>query len=319
VEDPYGLAVGLMFVMVYAINRFNTPATNRWSTTSLRYHSSLVLYVSTSFVLLFFIAQLVQMSPELVGISLPSAAKQALRNAVVGGTPAEGFSYFLFSALCLTILLSKVPGLRAVDGATMQVFQKFGAIPYQLDRLSKDLSNADFRLPERHVAAFEAAARRHGLDAERFREAFGPSLEAVWVQAFSLYASLKEFEQEPRCARLFDDFQKRWRTLERRLERFNDEAIGILRVDASKISGDADPPDGAVETALDAYRDLLETEAWAPTEGRDYPLWSYLFGGGTLGFIIGYFVPAWYRADNGIDPEQDGAVEGRFVAKPADV
>jgi hypothetical protein len=165
-HDPYGLLFGMLFVLVYAYDRFNTPPTNRSSTTWLRYRTSAFLYLAASLVLFLFLAKVLEFSPKSVSSVLPEPIVELLKEPTENGTNGLRFSYYLLSTLCLTILLAKAPGLRQVDDFIRACFQRCGAIPFQVDRLSGDLRDANFTLPDEQRAGVMADLGSNGLKVE---------------------------------------------------------------------------------------------------------------------------------------------------------
>src|SRR5438552_15934028 len=100
-HQTFDLIVGAAFVLIYASQRFNTPSTNRSSTTAGRYYLGVLLYCLVG---LIFYGIMVH-APYLViffaqghPVDVPSAAKELSSPLVV--------------ALLLTVALAKVPLLN---------------------------------------------------------------------------------------------------------------------------------------------------------------------------------------------------------------
>src|SRR6185295_12001665 len=92
------LVLGAVFVLFYAGTRFNTPSTNRSSTTAGRYFVGLFLYC------------LVGICFYVTLVAFPHLLDFALFGHQMGSdTPTSKISLPLFVALLLTVLLPKIP------------------------------------------------------------------------------------------------------------------------------------------------------------------------------------------------------------------
>ena len=91
------LLLGAVFVLFYAGTRFNTPSTNRSSTTAGRYFVGLFLYC------------LVGICFYVTLVAFPNFLDFALFGQQMGGdAPTSSISLPLFVALLLTVLLPKI-------------------------------------------------------------------------------------------------------------------------------------------------------------------------------------------------------------------
>ena len=120
--------VGAVFVLFHSASRFNTPSTNRSSTTFGRYSLALGLYCVAA---LATYALLVN-SPYLVTF-------------LANGTPGELPGYLkkelsnpLVMALLMTVLLAKLPVLSGVDQWILLQLQGMAAIPHEVRRISAE-------------------------------------------------------------------------------------------------------------------------------------------------------------------------------------
>jgi hypothetical protein len=125
--------LGAAFVLWFAAQRFNTPRTNRSSTTAVRYYTAAIFYC------LFGLA----LYSMLVGF--PDLLRQALAAAGTVIPPwTQQLSSPLLVALLLTVLLPTLPVLGAVDDWIRKTFQGMASIPLEAQLLSAQLQRARF-------------------------------------------------------------------------------------------------------------------------------------------------------------------------------
>ena len=133
--------IGGLFVLMYASHRFNTPTTNRSTTTWLRYHMAAKSYWLVGLALFILLAihqpfqAILKHSVSLLGLD-PQASELAGR-----------LSPPLLAALFLTVLLPRVPYLADVDEWIRRWLQKVAAIPFEARRVSAELRKGTFTVP----------------------------------------------------------------------------------------------------------------------------------------------------------------------------
>ena len=232
-QDPYGLFFGVLFVLVYAYDRFNTPSTNRSSTTWVRYRTSAFLYLASSLLLFLFLAKILEFSPKSATSILPEPVIALLKEPLQSGLNGHGLSYYLLSALCLTILLTKTPGLKHVDDFIRTCFQRCGAIPYQVYRLSADLHDAEFTLPDEQRAALVAERGMNGSQLDERRTGPGAELTRSWLRLHSIRTSLESLRQDRNYVLFFNEFSEIYDDLSQNLGAVDRDASGHMRLHAN--------------------------------------------------------------------------------------
>src|SRR6266545_7600948 len=131
------LLIGAVFIVFYAAGRFNTPPTNRSSTTAARYFLALFGYCLIGLTVY---ATLV-LFPHLLAF-LKGGDESAIPEW------AEKLSRPLMVALTLTVLLPKLPFLNEPDNWVRKQLQSMAAIPYEVRRLSAELRKANLAVSE---------------------------------------------------------------------------------------------------------------------------------------------------------------------------
>jgi len=146
------LTLGAVFVVFYAASRFNTPRTNRSSTTAGRYFAGLFCYVLVG---LAFYATLAHF-PHLLAFALQG-------NEAPSAPWAKELSRPLLVALLLTVLLPKLPFLSELDNWIRKRLQDMAAIPYEVRRLSAQLRKGNLDVPEELQAEVRQKLENNGF------------------------------------------------------------------------------------------------------------------------------------------------------------
>lgn len=245
--EQLDLLIGAAFVLVAAADRFNTPPTNRSSTTALRYHLAALGYMAVGLTLFFSILafpQALNIAPAIgtVGPSLPPWAERL-------STP-------LLVALLLTVLLPKIPLLGDGDDWIRKQLQKMGAIPYEARRMSAELRRSEFRIPLSRQAEIKKHLANEGFSSLDvvFEESSTP--QYVWTKISALMVQLEEWESDrkfigfvARFAAEYDDLKKSYRQLSPRAKTCF-RLMRDLSIDASDSRGN--------EMALQYQADFAE-------------------------------------------------------------
>jgi hypothetical protein len=139
-QQSLDLYLGGTFVIVHAFERFNTPCTNRASTTALRYYITATIY-SFIYLLIYYILSKYQYLLGAIGISGASDIISDAKNTLQGQP-------HLLAALLLTVLLPKIPMLSSIDNWLRKQLNERADIPHEARRLSRELHNTEFNVPQ---------------------------------------------------------------------------------------------------------------------------------------------------------------------------
>ena len=183
------LLLGGVLVLFYAGQRFNTPTTNRSSTTAVRYFVSLFFY----FIVVIGVYAILVYFPHLFGFMLQT-------NAAAVPAWTKGISLPLLIALLLTVLLPKMPFLHMIDQWICRQLQDMAAIPWEVLRLS-----AELRKDTLHITAEEQVVIRDQLLSDGFqREDIvfeeRDSPKSLWIQLTALLQKVQDWESDRRMA-----------------------------------------------------------------------------------------------------------------------
>ncbi len=199
--DIHEIVLGALFVVVFAYRRFNTPHTNRSSTTALRY------YTAATFYLLFGLA----LYSVLIGF--PDLLQQALAVTGTGIFPdwAKRLSSPLLVALMLTVLLPNLPVLSGVDAWIKQLFQSMASIPLEVQLLKARLERARFHVGGAFQTEVTTRLALEGFDPgdiafESSPGSPGHSPQQVWAKIAVLMTRLEGWKRERKFIGFVTDF-----------------------------------------------------------------------------------------------------------------
>lgn len=159
--------LGLFVVVLYATERFNTPETNRLSTTSSKYYTGLVMYISV-YSFLYHALFLLPGLDEQVHTYFPD----------VVWLPKE-----LVSALLLTIFLPSMPYIKSYDKLIKDKIYYLVNIPQEVMKLSRKLANSSFEAPEDILKSSYAELIEYGFDENKMDILSEDFLTNKWIKA----------------------------------------------------------------------------------------------------------------------------------------
>ncbi len=177
-----------LFVVFHSWRRFDTPPTNRASTTPERYYVALAAYVFASLAAY----SLLALSPEFMHDVMPQAAQALFSEA------ARGIGAPFFGALFVTVLLPAIPVLSEPEIWLRGVLQDLAAIPYQAVRLTKRLQAADLQLSSHIRTEITDVMVNDGIDPQLIVFENSRTLESTWTRICSLIHVLRDWDNEDR-------------------------------------------------------------------------------------------------------------------------
>jgi len=222
---------GSVVVLLYAIDRFETPIPARGTTTFTRYWVARTGYVASMFLLYLLLAGAFTDAGFIV-------------KTITNGTPEEVLGVSLkeipgplFAALLLTSLLPHVPYLKRIDELVKLWFQRIGNIPLEVRALSRQLQYTRVMIPPTLMEKL-----RDTLDELGVREAWLSTRENTfkhkWARVAALYASVVQWNSNPAVMQYmaehgseFDNIVKRVRAI----SEVDDAALAALHQDAGPL------------------------------------------------------------------------------------
>lgn len=217
--------IGSALILMYSFDRFNTPPSNRALTTAVRYYTSasayMLTYLSAYCILLYYpnlMNWLLKMANENIDIpdSLPSA--------VVG-------------AILLSILIPKLPVLSKIDSKLRKFLQNLAAIPIQALKLSGEMQNAKFVVPEKLVEKIKKYMLEHSFDERDFNFDETDTAEFIWIKNTALILQLATWEKDDRFVAFLSERSGQFKRLEERYKRLRAMALNCFSL-SRQIAGD---------------------------------------------------------------------------------
>jgi hypothetical protein len=179
------LFLGGIFVLFYAGHRFNTPNTNRSSTTAGRYFVGLFLYCLCGIT---FYGTLVNF-PHLLTFVMQGNTVE---------TWAQGMSVPLLVALLLTVMLPKVPLLNTLDEWVCQKLKDMAAIPWEILRLSAEMGRDKLKFSAEEQATVRQELENEGFNPKDIVFDANNSPASVWTNLSALLHKVDDWETDRR-------------------------------------------------------------------------------------------------------------------------
>lgn len=244
-QEPINLIAGAIFIIVSASTRFNTPATNRSSTTAFRYYFGMLIYGSVGLIFYFSLIN----SPHLVTLVLEdSKLPQSVQH----------LSLPLLVALLLTVLLPKVPVLSALDDKIRRALQAIARIPFEVRRWSAKLAKCRYIIAPDIQDALQAELHDHGIATANIIMSTARSPQALLAKASALMLALKGWEGEARYAGYLAGFDSDYTQLRVKYDRLVRRAKHYFRLMHELSGADATERD---RRTIAAYQDDFEVQA----------------------------------------------------------
>jgi hypothetical protein len=200
-SDTLLYLLGMFCVLAYATERFNTPPTNKSTTTKIRYYAACSAYCGiglAAYTLLIY-------SPDLI---TKGVAPDALPEWTKGLAPP------LVVALALTIFLPKLPLLAGCDEWIRKKLQVIAAIPLEARRLSTELYRAPFAASEDRKAQLRKDLESKGFAANDIIFDNNGSLQSKVTRIAVLVAEIRDAQSEQRFNTFVATFGEEFRQLE---------------------------------------------------------------------------------------------------------
>ena len=181
--------LGAVFVLFYAGTRFNTPATNRSSTTAGRYYVGLLLYC------------LVGICLYITLVTFPNLLNFTMYGQQIGGDAATSkISLPLFVALLLTVLLPKIPLLSSADKWVCTQLQNMAAIPWEVLRLSAELRKFKLEFSPGEQAVVQQILESDGFDPKDIIFELTETARSDWTRVTALLQKVEDWGTDRRMA-----------------------------------------------------------------------------------------------------------------------
>ena len=203
--------VGALFVTLHAFERYNTPATNRCSTTFLQFIIYGLLYCLAMALIYLFLAAVLDSSPETIQI-VRDFLNISGQGSVFDGIDFVNQSKPFISALLVVTVLPNAPGLKNFDKWLLQVFWDFGRIPYFVTQQAESLRQAGYIIDPGKRKALEVYAKKYGIDIDALALDEREKGDFSWAKLASLQLSLDRWRRSAngRTRRFISDNEREY-------------------------------------------------------------------------------------------------------------
>jgi hypothetical protein len=257
VRSDLDILLGILLIAFYASERFNTPPTNRSSTTAARFYSAVGLYLCVTIgiygLLLFGFPQLLHQWQPIVADAIPWAKE---------------LSGPFLVALLMTVSLPRVPLLASIDEWIRKTLQHIASIPYEVRRLSAALRRSPFQTSPDHQEEIRTQMLGQGFHPADILYLESARPQYLWTKLTVLMKSLEDWEGHSRFSAFAARFSADLEALRGRYKQLTPKARNCFRLlrdhgnARSAPSGTSDP----------------WPATWSPRCSRRVPPWRSISG-----------------------------------------
>jgi hypothetical protein len=239
-----------VIVVIYAARRYDTPETNRLTTTKSLFLATGAGYLATSLVLFLMLCEVV-LKPGFLNFLGVSQAQEVV---------AKYASPPVLAAVILTTMLPNVAVLRTADDWFLRRFQSWGRIPHGIRNLAEKMPMEALPLRQKLVDALRAWIAQDGDVpnelADRLSTASESTSSGCLSRVLHLYRELEKLEGTQTHASAFRTHAETWRAIrdEFRVFTAQSHAFFVLFDQLKPVDGTAG--EDALKQAGDRYRDI---------------------------------------------------------------
>jgi hypothetical protein len=204
------LACGVLIIL-YAWDRFSTPASNRSSTRQALYWWGCAGYIVSALGVFAVLSVLLQVG--------------AWRTMLLGPVDQLSLPPPFIATLAMTTLLSSVPLLKQIDGWILSAFLDWASIPAEVKRRAATMTPQSFRVTEEDVAALRDTYGDGSYGdtlADHLCGCCNDGMESQYrlTRVLKLYDQIKKLTSESRYARFFSEAADEFAAIERKVTIF---------------------------------------------------------------------------------------------------
>ena len=185
--------VGGIFVGVNAYRRYNTPTSNRETTTFQNFCTYFFFYLVTVLTLYVFCGALLDSSPETIGAIYGLLTNQPSTSPPPG---IADLSAPMVSALFLTTLLPSLPVLSRYDKALLNIFWDRGHIPNHVQKMAATMRRAAFSYSPGQIRQLRILCKSLGVGYDSLDLESGLNLDFRWARINLLVLGIEAWKQD---------------------------------------------------------------------------------------------------------------------------
>jgi hypothetical protein len=254
-ENTWVVLICGFFVAFYAASRYNTPESNRRSTTRILFWTTGAGYVLTS-VLLYLVLCRVVLEPGMLSfLGVDDAQKTVAKYAAPP----------ILAALVLTTLLPQVIMVKDCDAWLLKQFQVWGRIPFGVRHLADKLAVASLPVSNNDLVRMRAwITQEADIPSELSKWLTPDSLNVAhnrFTRLFKQYLWIAELNSDPKYLRELKSRNTDWKEIDVNFRVFmvQSEAFFVLFEHLSRVSGGEEAGELAQKQARVRYRDVCNS------------------------------------------------------------
>jgi hypothetical protein len=242
-----------LVVVLFAAHRYDTPETNRLSTTRTLFHLTRAGYVAASVALFFALSEVV-LKPGV----LPILGLDAIKSAVARYSAPP-----VLAAVLLTAFLPNTAVVNAGDAWLLKYFQSLGRIPQGVRNLADSLMPSALRLGEADIEDLRTWILSAGEAPKEFTKNLSVDLfetsRGGLTRTLKLYFELQKLEDSPAYAALLRSRHDAWQAMQADFRVFiaQSQAFFVLFEELNRMEGPAG--ENELNKARKSYREICLT------------------------------------------------------------
>jgi hypothetical protein len=242
-----------LVVALYAGKRYNTPETNRLSTTRALFLFTGAGYIAASLASFFLLSEVALKPGMLAFLGLEDAQKYI---AKFSAPP-------VLAAVLLTTLLPNVAVISTADTWLLRRFQAWGRIRQGIRNLADSLTPASLPIADADIAALRTWITRNGDVpddlATRVTTAQAESASGSLTRVLWLYLALEKLAEASAYKNSFRTWDSGWQSIRAHCRIFAAQSLAFFVLFDQLISMQTPAAEDTLQQARDRYRDISQT------------------------------------------------------------
>ncbi len=238
----------ILVVILYAYNRYDTPDTNRLSTTRSLFIITGICYILSSLAMFFILSEVVLKPGVLPLLGLDDAQKLITQ---FSAPP-------ILAAVILTTLLPNTPVVSTADQALLRIFQNWGRIPHGVRQLADRLPLDALSVSETNLTALRGWISRDADVPDELQQYLGadPEEPSGWMtRVMRLYKDMESLSQTPSYIASFRAQRDDWQGIREDFRVFTGQSHAFFVLFESLKSLPGDTGRNALKQAEDHYNE----------------------------------------------------------------
>ncbi|SFR73963.1 hypothetical protein SAMN05216203_2652 [Marinobacter daqiaonensis] len=227
------VAIGIFFVAVHALERFNKRQNIRCTTTAFRYYGAAGVYVAAYqavFLGLIFAPELLKFFPEVLGSFSLSPDEVAAFSFSNQQSDLYRVGTLTICAVAVCKVLSTIPGVSNVDRGAIKVLHRLALIPFEALRFSRELQSLPLQVSEQESQEANKVLAGHGVSETDLRQMEGSPLLSSWIKGYVCLQRIERWRLDHQFAGFFHEREGQYQRLTNAFERLTKLGVGIYNL-----------------------------------------------------------------------------------------